>query len=66
MQLIAKAQIRDNKAFFTRLRAALTGPSKKEWANLDELRYTFILLHEIGAALTQAELEELMVNTLGL
>jgi hypothetical protein len=64
MQLIARAQMRNNKAFFTRLRAALTGPSKREWPQFDVLRYTFILLRELGVKLTQAELEELLVDTL--
>lgn len=66
MRFIARAQMRGNKAFFTRLRAALTGPSKKEWPQFDALRYTFILLREIGVTLSQAQLEELMVDTLGL
>jgi hypothetical protein len=66
MRLISRAQMRNNKAFFARLRAALTGPSKKEWPQFDVLRYTFILLREIGVDLTQAQLEELMVNTLDL
>lgn len=66
MRFIARAQMRGNKAFFTRLRAALTGPSKREWPQFDALRYTFILLREVGVTLTQAQLEELMVDTLGL
>lgn len=66
LRFIARAQMRGNKAFFTRLRAALTGPSKREWPQFDALRYTFILLREVGVTLTQAQLEELMVDTLGL
>jgi hypothetical protein len=66
MRQVARAQMRGNKAFFTRLRAALTGPSKKEWPQFDVLRYTFILLRELGVALSAAQLEELMVDTLGL
>lgn len=48
--------------FFIHLRAALTGPSKREWPQFDALRYTFILLREVGVTLTQAQLEELMVD----
>lgn len=66
MRLISRAQMRNNKAFFTRLRSALTGPSKKEWPQFDVLRYTFILLRETGVVLTQAQVEALMVDTLGL
>jgi hypothetical protein len=66
MRFIARAQMRVNKAFFTRLRAALTGPSKREWPQFDALRYMFILLREVSVPLTQAQLEELMVDTLGL
>jgi hypothetical protein len=66
MRLISRAQMRNNKAFFARLRSALTGPSKKEWPQFDVLRYTFILLRETGVVLTQAQVEELMVDTLNL
>lgn len=65
MRFIARAQMRGNKAFFTHFRAALTGPSKREWPQFDVLRYTFILLRELGVTLTAAQLEELMVDTLG-
>lgn len=65
MNLIAKAQIRDNKAFFKRLRSALAGPSKKEWAGLDQMRYAFLVLREMGINdLSEAALEELMVDDL--
>lgn len=65
MQLIARAQMRDNKAFFRRLRASLAGPSKKEWAALNPMRYAFILLNEMGVnGLSEAELETLMVDEL--
>jgi hypothetical protein len=65
MKHIAKAQIRDNKAFFKRLRSALAGPSKKEWEGLDRMRYTFLVLREMGVDdLSEAALEELMVDKL--
>jgi hypothetical protein len=65
MKLIARAQIRDNKAFFKTLRSALAGPSKKEWAGLDQMRYAFILLREMGLNdLSEAALEDLMVDEL--
>lgn len=66
MQVISRAQMRDNKLFFTRLRAALTGPSGKEWPQFDPLRYTFILLRELDLAFTRTQLEELLVDGLGL
>lgn len=65
MQLIARAQLRNNKAFFTRLRSALAGPGKKQWEGLHPMRYTFILLNEMGIHdLSDAQLETLMVDTL--
>lgn len=65
MKLIARAQIRDNKAFFKRLRSALDGPSKKEWAGLAQMRYAFVLLREMGINdLSEAALEGLMVDKL--
>lgn len=65
MKLIARAQIRDNKAFFKNLRSALAGPSKKEWAGLDQMRYAFVILRELGVNdLSEAQLEELMVDQL--
>lgn len=66
MRLIAKAQLRDNKSFFKRLRSALDGPSRKQWASLDQLRYTLLLLRELGVNdLSAAELEALLVDELG-
>lgn len=65
MQLIARAQLRNNKAFFTRLRSALSGPGKKQWEGLHPMRYAFILLNEMGIHdLSDAQLETLMVDTL--
>lgn len=65
MKHIAQAQLRDNKAFFKNLRSALGGPSKKEWAGLDTMRYVFLMLREMGMNdLSEAALEELMVDQL--
>lgn len=65
MKHIAKAQIRDNKAFFKNLRSALAGPSRKEWSGLDQMRYAFLMLREMGVDdLSEAALEELMVDKL--
>lgn len=65
MNQIARAQLRDNKTFFKRLRSALAGPSKKEWAGLDQMRYAFLMLREMGLDnLSEAALEELMVDKL--
>ncbi|WP_322469141.1 hypothetical protein SOM08_14095 [Hydrogenophaga sp. SNF1] len=65
MQRIARAQLRNNKAFFTRLRSALAGPGKKQWEGLHPMRYAFILLSEMGIHdLSDAQLETLMVDTL--
>ena len=65
MRIIARAQIRDDKGFFKKLRSALTGPTKKEWSGLDQMRYAFLVLRELGMDhLSEAELEELMVNEL--
>jgi hypothetical protein len=66
MRHIARSQMRDNKAFFKRLRSALAGPSKKEWRGLDRMRYAFLMLRELGIDdLSEKQLEELMVVKLG-
>lgn len=66
MKHIAKAQIRDNKAFFKKLRSALAGPGDKQQAGLDLLRYAMLILREIGIKdIPEAELEQLMVDKLG-
>ncbi len=66
MKHIAKAQIRDNKAFFKKLRSALVGPGNKQQAGLDLLRYAMLILRETGIKdVPEAELEELMVDKLG-
>lgn len=64
---IAKAEMMDDKRFFLHLRSALKGPSGKHWEAYKDLRYAFVLLREIGFnALTDAQLEHLFVDQLGL
>lgn len=65
LNLIARAQLRNNKAFFNRLRSALAGPGKKQWEGLHPMRYALILLNEMGIHdLSDSQLEALMVDTL--
>lgn len=65
MQMIARAQMRNDKAFFKHLRAALAGPSKRPMVALDRARYALLVLREFGVNnLSQKELEQLMVNKL--
>lgn len=65
MNYIAKAQIRGNTAFFTRLRSALKGPSLKPMIALEPLRYTLLILREMGINdLSQKDLERLFVEQL--
>ena len=64
---IGRAEITDDKRFFLHLRSALKGPSGKHWEAYKDLRYSFALLREIGFdALTDAQLETLFVDQLGL
>lgn len=66
LKIIARSQIRNNKAFFKHLRAALAGPSKKPMVALDWMRYAFLVLRELGINnLSERELEHLMVDKLG-
>lgn len=65
MRHIAKAQIRSDKRFFKHLQAALTGPSKKPMIGLEPMRYTLLLLREMGINdLSEHDLEHLMVDVL--
>lgn len=64
MRLISRAQLRDNKAFFKRLRTALAGPGKKQWEGREVMRYAFIILSEMNIQLSEEELETLMVDVL--
>lgn len=62
---IAKAQLRNNKAFFIRLRNALKGPTQKHWQAYCDLRYSLAALRELGFdKLTDDQLEQLLVHDL--
>lgn len=62
---IARAELRGDQGFFTKLRNALKGPSRKHWAWQMDLRYAFAVLRECGLDdLSDDELEQLMVHDL--
>jgi hypothetical protein len=64
---IAKAEFTDDKQFFLHLRSALKGPQGKHWEAYKDLRFAFALLREAGFGdLTDAQLESLLVDQLGL
>lgn len=64
---IAKAEIKNDKQFFIRLRSSLKGPSKKHWEAYKDLRYTFYILRQSGFDhMSDAQLEELLVHHLKL
>ena len=64
---IAKAEIKNDKKFFIRLRSSLKGPSKKHWEAYKDLRYAFYILRESGFnQMSDAQLEELLVRQLKL
>lgn len=63
---IARAELRKDEVFFRHLRSALKGPSKKHWEAYSDLRYALFTLRELGFdKLTDAQLERLMVDSLG-
>lgn len=65
MRYIAKAQIRSDNKFFKHLQASLKGPSKKPMIGLEPMRYTLLLLREMGVNdLSEKNLEHLMVDRL--
>lgn len=65
MRHVAKAQIRSDNTFFKHLQAALKGPSRKPMIGLEPMRYTFLLLREMGLDdLSDKKLEHLMVDLL--
>lgn len=64
---IAKAEIKNDKKFFLRLRSSMKGPSKKYWERYKDLRYAFYILRESGFnQMSDAQLEELLVHKLKL
>lgn len=62
---IARAEMRQDKHFFLRLRNALKGPTQKHWQAYCDLRYSLFTLRELGFdRLSDAQLENLLVHTL--
>lgn len=62
---IARAEMRNDKRFFLRLRNALKGPTQKHWAAYCDLRYSLVILRELGFdGLTDIQLENLLVHQL--
>ena len=62
---IAKAELRSDQAFFTKLQLALKGPSKKQMASLAGMKFSFATLKELEINdLSDIQLEKLMVETL--
>lgn len=62
---IARAEIRQDKRFFLRLRNALKGPTQKHWASYCDLRYSLFVLRELGFdSMSDVQLEKLLVHTL--
>lgn len=62
---IARAEMRNDKRFFLRLRNALKGPMQKHWAAYCDLRYSLVILRELGFdGLTDTQLENLLVHQL--
>ena len=62
---IARAEWRNDKAFFLRLRSAMKGPQQKHWEAYKDLRYSLFALRELGLRdLTDAQLEHLLVRVL--
>lgn len=62
---IARAELRRDEQFFRHLRSALRGPQKKTWEAYCDLRYSLVVLRELGFdRLSDAQLEHLLVDTL--
>ena len=62
---IAKAEVLHDRHFFHRLRSALKGPSKKHWEGLSDLRYSLVVLREMGFdSMSDEQLEYLLVDVL--
>ena len=62
---IARAEMRNDKRFFLRLRNALKGPTQKHWATYCDLRYSLVILRELGFdGLSDTQLENLLVHQL--
>lgn len=64
---IAKAELTKDKDFFAHLHKSLKGIPKKHWEAYHDLRYGFAILRNCGFnKLSDAQLEDLFVNKLGL
>ena len=62
---ISKAELLQEKLFFIRLKSALKGPSKKYMEAYQGLRYSLVVLRELGFdQLSDAQLEHLLVDVL--
>ena len=62
---IAKAELRQDKNFFERLRKAIKGPSQKHWESYKDLRFALFTLRDLGFNnLTDDQLVDLLVNQL--
>lgn len=63
--MIARAELLNDKAFFRVLSNAYKGPSKKEWAGLASMKVSFHILREMEQnSLSDDDLEYLMVHVL--
>jgi hypothetical protein len=64
---IAKAELLSDKKFFAHLHKSLKGIPNKQWEAYNDLRYGFAILRDCGFdKLSDAQLEDLFVNKLGL
>lgn len=62
---IAKAEFKQDKHFFIRLRNALKGPTQKHWEGYQDLRFALYTLRDLGFDnLTDDQLENLLVKQL--
>jgi hypothetical protein len=62
---ISKAELLGEKQFFLRLKSALKGPSNKHWEGYKDLRYSLVVLREMGfGQMSDAQLEHLLVKVL--
>lgn len=62
---IARAELRQDKRFFERLRSAIKGPSQKHWEAYKDLRFALFTLRDLGFDnLTDDQLVDLLVNQL--
>jgi hypothetical protein len=62
---VGKAELLRDRRFFERLRSAMKGPSKKHWEAYADLRFSLVVLREMGLdSLSDADLEHLLVDVL--